>query len=94
MAISIRPHAQKYVRNQVILGRNEMPHTKLNYPKTKRAQTRLFDQIIEAGRDGKSHAQMAELIGIDRTSLNQWLEEHKDFAAVMGQADDLSLIHI
>lgn len=91
MAKSIKAHAQNCVRNQVVFGRRQMPQNKNNYPKTQRAQTRLFDQIIEAGRAGKSHAQMAEQIGISRKTLMLWLGEYPDFAAAMQQADDYAL---
>ena len=91
MEKSINTHAQNCVRNQVISGRYKMPQNKTDYPNTKRAQTCLFDQIIAAGREGKSHAQMAELIGIDRKTLQSWLSEHNDFAAAMKQADDYAL---
>lgn len=67
-----------------------MPKEK-TYPKTGRARARLFEQIIEAGRAGKSHAQMAECIGISRDTLQNWLTAYADFAGAVKKADDYAL---
>lgn len=61
------------------------------YPKSKRAQQRLFDSIIDAGRGGKSHAQIAEMIGISRDTLKCWIQQEADLSRIMSMADDYAL---
>ncbi|NNE58056.1 MAG: helix-turn-helix domain-containing protein [Hellea sp.] len=68
-----------------------MPHGETPYPKSKDAQRRLFDRIIRAGRDGKSHSQIAEMIGIGRDTLQNWIVEQPDLSRVMTLADDYAL---
>lgn len=68
-----------------------MPHGETPFPKSKAAQRRLFDQILQAGREGKSHAQIAEMIGVGREQLKYWIRENPDFAKVMTLADDYAL---
>jgi len=68
-----------------------MPYGETPYPTSKKAREHLFDQIITAGRTGKSHAQMAKEIGISRETLKTWLADHADLAQVMSLADDYAL---
>ncbi len=68
-----------------------MPHSETDYPKTKRARERLFERIIDAGRAGKSHAQIAEMIGISCRTLESRIAEHADLARAMAIADDYAL---
>jgi len=68
-----------------------MPYGETDYPKTKRARERLFEQIIGAGRAGKSHTQIAEMIGISRDTLKLWLGDHLELNRVMCLADDYAL---
>ena len=68
-----------------------MPRSKILYPKTKRAERQMFDDILAAGRAGKSHAQIAEMIGISRDSLKDWLSQKPQLAHIMTLADDYAL---
>ena len=61
------------------------------YPKTIKARKQLFDQVLEAGREGKSHAQIAAMIGIGRDTLNIWVMEFSEFARIMVLSDDFAL---
>jgi len=68
-----------------------MPHSEAAYPKTKKARERLFERIIDAGRGGKSHAQIAEMIGISCDTLAARIAEHADLARAIAIADDYAL---
>ena len=68
-----------------------MPYGEIHYPKTKRARERLFDKILDAGRAGKSHAQIAEMIGIGRQTLSTWIASHEELKRIMALADDYAL---
>lgn len=68
-----------------------MLQDKIHYPASKPAQTALFEQIIKAGRAGKSHAQIAAQIDISRETLNNWLGKYPEFSRAMALADDYAL---
>ncbi len=74
-----------------LVSKLKPPHGETPYPKTKRAERQMFDDILEAGRVGKSHAQIAEMIGIGRDTLKTWLGEKLELARVMMLADDYAL---
>jgi len=38
------------------------------------------DAVIEAGKEGKTLAEMAAAIGIDRSTLTDWQEQHPEFS--------------
>lgn len=63
----------------------------MDYPASKQECKRLFEQIIQAGRAGKSHTQMAAMIGISREKMTSWLAEHPEFKTVVTLADDYAL---
>jgi len=68
-----------------------MPYGEADYPKTKRGQQRLFDQILAAGKAGKSHAQMADKIGISRDTLAAWIGNDPELSRIVTVADDFAL---
>jgi hypothetical protein len=49
------------------------------------------DLVLELGAQGKSRAQMAACLGIDRATLNDWCEKHEEFSRATKKALDLSL---
>ncbi len=68
-----------------------MPYGETPYPKTRQAQKRLFDDILAAGRGGQSHAQIAEMIGIGRDTLQNWIKHKPELSRIMALADDYAL---
>lgn len=48
------------------------------------------ERVIELGREGKSHAQMAAAIGVARQTLYNWAAEHPAFLDAITYARDLS----
>lgn len=73
------------------IKRIPMTHGEADYPATKPAQERLFETILDAGRAGKSRAQMAEMIGIGRDTLESWRQRYEALCDVMALADDYAL---
>ncbi len=61
------------------------------YPDAGPERERVFDLVLQAGRAGHSHVQIAGLLGISRINLKRWLRDHEDFAAVVKRADDFAL---
>jgi hypothetical protein len=47
--------------------------------------------VVDLGANGKSKAQIAAAIGIDRGTLNAWTEVHPEFSRAIKEAMDLSL---
>jgi hypothetical protein len=37
------------------------------------------DLVIEAGKEGKTKAEMAALCDVDRATINNWMDEHPEF---------------
>lgn len=50
----------------------------------------MCEEIIELGRQGKSHAQIAAALDVARQTLRNWAEEHPEFLAAITRAKDLS----
>lgn len=48
------------------------------------------EQVIELGRAGKSEAQMAASLGVPRSNLRLWRENHSEFLAAFELARDLA----
>lgn len=48
------------------------------------------EQVIELGRQGKSHAQIAAALDVARMTLYRWADAHTDFCDAMIKARDLS----
>lgn len=70
---------------------NSMTLKEKTYPDYGLERKRLFDQIIDAGRAGQSHAQIAKRLEISRDTLEHWQAKHKEFADCLRQADDYAL---
>ena len=49
------------------------------------------DLVLELGAQGKSKAQMAAAIGVDRETLDNWKKAHPEFSRAVKAALDLSL---
>jgi hypothetical protein len=52
---------------------------------------RFCELVLDLGAKGKSKAQMAATIGIDRGTLNEWVDVHPEFSRAINAALDLSL---
>lgn len=48
------------------------------------------ERVIELGRAGKSHAQIAADLDVARQTLRNWAEEHPEFLAAITRARDLA----
>ena len=48
------------------------------------------EQVIELGRDGKSHAQIAATLDVARMTLYRWAEAHPEFSDAITRARDLA----
>lgn len=48
------------------------------------------EQVIELGRQGKSHAQIAAALDVSRMALYRWAEAHEEFRDAMTRARDLA----
>ena len=49
----------------------------------------MCKQVIEWGAQGKSRTWMAAKLGIDRSTIIQWIKTHPDFSAAMAHAKAL-----
>lgn len=47
-------------------------------------------QVIELGRQGKSHAQIAAALDVSRQTLHNWAHDHPEFLDAITHARDLS----
>jgi hypothetical protein len=47
--------------------------------------------VLELGATGKSRAQIAASIGVDRDTLKEWVKVHPEFSAALKAAKDLEL---
>jgi len=68
-----------------------MSETERVYPDPGPERERVFHLVVQAGRAGQSHVQIAGQLGISRINLKRWLRDHEDFAAIMKRADDFAL---
>lgn len=50
----------------------------------------MCDQVVELGRQGKSHAQIAASLDVARQTLRNWADEHPEFLAAITRAKDLA----
>lgn len=48
------------------------------------------EQVIELGRQGKSHAQIAAALGVSRQTLYNWQDAHPEFLDAITHARDLA----
>jgi hypothetical protein len=48
------------------------------------------DRVIELGREGKSHAQIAASLDVARQTLHNWASAHPEFLDAITHARDLS----
>lgn len=48
------------------------------------------ERVVELGREGKSHAQIAAALDKARNTLYDWADVHPEFAQAMTRARDLS----
>jgi len=48
------------------------------------------ERVLELGREGKSHAQIAANLGVARKTLYEWQERYPEFGDAMTHARDLS----
>lgn len=49
------------------------------------------DLILDLGAEGKSKAQIAAALGVNRDTLNEWCKQHADFSVAIKGAADLAL---
>lgn len=50
----------------------------------------LCERVVELGREGKSHAQIAAALDVARQTLYNWQEAHPEFLDAITRARDLS----
>jgi len=50
----------------------------------------MCEQVIELGRQGKSHVQIACALDVTRETLYQWAETHSDFSDAIKRARQLA----
>lgn len=48
------------------------------------------ERVIELGREGKSHAQIAAALDVARNTLYNWADAHPEFLSAITRARDLS----
>lgn len=48
------------------------------------------ERVIQLGRDGKSHAQMAAALDVSRQTLYDWADAHSEFLGAITRAKDLA----
>lgn len=48
------------------------------------------ERVIELGREGKSHAQIAAALDVSRMTLYRWAEAHPEFSDAITHARDLA----
>lgn len=63
---------------------------------TKRGRPSLYDAefceiVLELGAQGKSKAQIAARLGINRDTLNEWTKIHPEFSVAVKNAQELAL---
>lgn len=44
------------------------------------------DDVLKLGKEGKSIAQMAAFLDVDKASIYRWVEEHEDFRTALARA--------
>lgn len=49
------------------------------------------DLVRDLGAEGKSKAQIAACIGVNRDTLNEWTKQHDDFSVAVKDAQELAL---
>lgn len=49
------------------------------------------DQVVALGREGKSKAQIAAALDVDRATIDRWAESHPEFCSAIARARDLAL---
>lgn len=49
------------------------------------------DRVRELGLEGKSKAQIAATLGVNRTTLDNWAAAHEEFLSALKDARDLAL---
>jgi transcriptional regulator with XRE-family HTH domain len=47
--------------------------------------------VLDLGADGKSRAQIAAALGINRDTLSEWCKKHAEFSGAIKSAQDLAL---
>ncbi len=50
----------------------------------------MCGQVVELGRQGKSHAQIAAALGVARKTLYEWQERYPEFSDAITHAKDLA----
>lgn len=63
---------------------------------TKRGRPSLYDPefcdlVLDLGAEGKSKAQIAARLGINRDTLNEWTKKHPEFSVAVKNAQELAL---
>jgi len=63
---------------------------------TKRGRPSMYDPefceiVLELGAEGKSKAQIAARLGINRDTLNEWTKIHPEFSVAVKNAQELAL---
>jgi hypothetical protein len=53
-------------------------------------RSEFCEQVIELGRQGKSHAQIAAALDVARMTLYRWAEAHPEFSDAITHARDLA----
>lgn len=48
------------------------------------------EQVVELGREGKSHAQIAAALDVARQTLHNWADAHPEFLDAITRARDLA----
>lgn len=53
-------------------------------------RTEYCERVVELGREGKSHAQIAAELDVARQTLHNWAEAHPEFLDAITRARDLA----